>query len=320
MIYTHQMSSVFLFITTFLTTLAYSTSTSDTPTRSGTTITIDFDVPRYGGMCVSVDEADTVKFVWDEYHNLHRMPNEESYQQCDFSSATKLADAVPNPTGVSIPRHQGQGISTDVMFFSCSKICDSNDHKVRVCVGGSQGENDACLEASECTLDRTHDMRTKTTPTPPMEREYVQGGMLCRPKNSDGYASWTKVDTPQSCQEKCNADGAKCGAWEFEHHTGDDRECELHEKLVISMNETSLTGKCQFPENDNDLLGYRCCWILKNDVLDVPTDDVSMDDVPMDNPFEDEKTPNKASSSNCITLKILQLSYTVLGYACILIL
>merc|ERR1719199_988040 len=51
---------------------------------------MDFDVPRGGPRCVRAYVGDSVKFHWDEYHNLKKMPNESSYDSCTFSGATEL--------------------------------------------------------------------------------------------------------------------------------------------------------------------------------------------------------------------------------------
>ena len=77
-------------------------------------------------------------------------------------------------------------------------------------------------------------------------RTYVAVGRVCRPKNGDGYSIESGIDTPQSCQQKCDDDSAKCGAWEYEDHDADNKECELH---------------------------YRCCWIAE-DIADLQNNDV----------------------------------------------
>ena len=73
--------------------------------------------------------------------------------------------------------------------------------------------------------------------------QYIATGRVCRPKNNDGYSRESGVDTPQSCQQKCNDDSARCGAWEFEDHDMDNKECELHERDVISYQDTKEMGE-----------------------------------------------------------------------------
>ena len=70
-----------------------------------------------------------------EWHNLHELPSYEAYSSCDFSSATQLASAAPNPNGVSVDV-SGPGDR----YFSCSKICASHGHKVHVCVASTVAE------------------------------------------------------------------------------------------------------------------------------------------------------------------------------------
>ncbi|CAD7954628.1 unnamed protein product [Amoebophrya sp. A120] len=98
-------------------------------------IRVDFDVPRYGPRCVEASLGDSVTFHWDEHHNLHHLASENDYRFCNFAAATKLANAGPNPRGVTV----GPWTTAGDRFYSCSKICSTNGHKVRVCV------------ATECT-------------------------------------------------------------------------------------------------------------------------------------------------------------------------
>ena len=58
-------------------------------------------------------------------------------------------------------------------------------------------------------------------------REYAEVGAVCRPKNGDGYVTVTAEGGPPECRALCDAD-EKCGAWEFENHAADYKECELH--------------------------------------------------------------------------------------------
>ena len=144
--------------------VAVFTRSTNPAKRSGSSITFDFDAPRSGEVCIAVDNSDTIKFVWKGNHNLYRMPDAKSFRSCNFSGATELANAMPNPTGRIVSRGCASSSSScnSVLFFACSKICASNGHRVRVCVGGNFGETSACLEASDCTSVRTHDMRTKS--------------------------------------------------------------------------------------------------------------------------------------------------------------
>jgi len=107
------------------------------PPCAAATVNVDFDAPRRGPMCVSAAVGDQLKFSWDEYHNLHEMPDRASYDECKFGAATELAPAAPNPEGVVVELP-----STGTRFFACSKICASNGHKVKVCV--SSGAAQAC--------------------------------------------------------------------------------------------------------------------------------------------------------------------------------
>ena len=92
-------------------------------------IEVNFDEPRYGAVCYRARTGDQVKFYWSEYHNLHEMTGRAAYDSCSFSWATKLADAGPRPSGITVD------VSTSSeLFFACSKICSSNDHKVHICV------------------------------------------------------------------------------------------------------------------------------------------------------------------------------------------
>lgn len=224
-------------------------------TRDAAVVLIDFDFPRQGPICVSVDSSDTVRFIWKEYHDLHKM-NEDAYDACDFSNAILIEPAAPNPRGSTVP--------TEDSFFSCSKICASNGHKTRLCVGGTHDELNACNTAEECEAGRRYDVRSGLA----LPREYAPVGRVCRPKNGDGYALFTGLDDPNSCRDRCEADAVNCGAWEFENYAGDDRECELHERSVVSVQATRDMGDCQITEDG--VLGYRCCWILKQILDDKP--------------------------------------------------
>ena len=101
------------------------------------TIEVNFDEPRQGPICYAADAGDAIKFVWHEQHNLHRMPDRASYEACSFGSAERLANAGPN-AGVVVDFD-----GTDA-YFSCSKICASNGHKVRVCLNGESSCSSCC--------------------------------------------------------------------------------------------------------------------------------------------------------------------------------
>mmetsp|Transcript_53828 Transcript_53828/g.58367 ORF Transcript_53828/g.58367 Transcript_53828/m.58367 type:complete len:390 (-) Transcript_53828:2951-4120(-) len=285
---------------------------SDISENENGIVSIDFDVPRYGPICISIDENDIIEFVWNEYHNLHFLPNEKSYVECDFSEAIPLVpEGRPNPSGYMIEASIASSTqttnpviasteiyndifatsNTTIRYFSCSKICSSNGHKVKVCAGGFSGQRNECYNTDDCTENRTVDVRTRMqslisngnniSVTPKPKREYVPVGRVCRPKNDDGYSILSGIDTPQSCQQKCDNDAPKCGAWEFENYDGgDNRECELHESNVISYDETIDMGDCEKRGIENitdDLLEeelgevyYRCCWITK-EIVDLQT-------------------------------------------------
>ena len=94
----------------------------------------------------------------------------------------------------------------------------------------------------------------------PSARVYIPSGKVCRPKNYDGYELFTGVDTPESCRDRCNSEPDKCGAYEFENYSLDNRECELHERSIISYQDTLKQGECELGIQG----AYRCCWILEN--------------------------------------------------------
>lgn len=127
---------------------------------------------------------------------------------------------------------------------------------MKICRGGKFGERSECDTTAECPPDRTVDVRTGP-------REYVPVGKVCRPKNGDGYSITSGVDTPESCRKKCDDDATKCGAWEFEEHDFDNKECELHEIDVVSYQETMAMGDCEIA-NTTGNGDYRCCWIAKD--------------------------------------------------------
>jgi len=120
--------------------------------------------------------------------------------------------------------------------------------------------------------------------------QYIATGKVCRPKNNDGYSRVSGVDTPQSCRQKCDDDSDKCGAWEFEDHDMDNKECELHERNIISYQDTKDMGECQVP--DDGIVGdYRCCWIAK-DVVDLQSTAI-----------DDNEESNSNESSTFITIE-----------------
>lgn len=311
-------------------------STAATSTSATSLVHIDYDAPRYGPLCLSVDAVDTLEFVWQEYHNLHQLLDATAYETCDFSAAIPwVPQGQPRPAGYQIApvasiqtAAMAMAVSdhndtvTGVRYFSCSKICARNGHKVKICTGGHFGENNACSLAIECTEDRTSDLRRRQlphalqpdgqpvlVPAVPVpvrpRRTYSPVGTVCRPKNSDGYAIESGIDTPESCQQKCDQDAPKCGAWEFENHDVDHRECELHEATIISYHETLTMGACDLPPSsslsslsatnsslddiDDEIAflqhDYRCCWILQ-DVIDEQQQQASDDDD--EEPIEDQ--------------------------------
>eukprot|EP00746_Dinoflagellata_sp_MGD_P000572 gnl/MRDRNA2_/MRDRNA2_101026_c0_seq1.p1 gnl/MRDRNA2_/MRDRNA2_101026_c0~~gnl/MRDRNA2_/MRDRNA2_101026_c0_seq1.p1 ORF type:complete len:170 (-),score=17.06 gnl/MRDRNA2_/MRDRNA2_101026_c0_seq1:48-557(-) len=119
--------------------------------KSRKTVNIDIDVPRSGPVCVLIETGATVRFHWDQQHNLYELNSEASYQQCNFQSASKLAGAGPREDGLSIV----VGNAPEDRFFACSKICSRNGHKVRLCIRkageGGQIDRGSC-SCSEGTL------------------------------------------------------------------------------------------------------------------------------------------------------------------------
>lgn len=225
-------------------------------------VSIDFDVPRNGPLCISVDEGATLKIAWEEYHNLHILKDATAFENCDFAEAMALvAEGMPFPDGITFSEATeqiGNQIINTPSYYACSKICASNGHKVKVCRGGTFGQANECSETTECSSDRTLDVRRTLG-----SREYLPVGKVCRPKNGDGYSITSGVDTPESCQEKCDDEASKCGAWEFEDHDLDNKECELHEVDIVSYEETLAMGDCERTRTTGDKDYYRCCWIAR---------------------------------------------------------
>ena len=151
-----------------------------------TMITINYDAARTGPICVSMDNnnnnnnnnndssSSRLQLVWKENHNLYQLPNEISFRNCDFSNATLLQKAGPNPTGYMVKMNNmttttmttTSSIMTttnQVYYFACSKLCASNGHKVQVCVGNNGQENNITAVATntknECSAARTYDLR-----------------------------------------------------------------------------------------------------------------------------------------------------------------
>ena len=58
-------------------------------------VDVDFDRPRKGPVCVHAVAGDTLDFHWDEWHNLHELPDYDSFTKCDFAEAVMLAQAKP---------------------------------------------------------------------------------------------------------------------------------------------------------------------------------------------------------------------------------
>ena len=110
---------------------------------SSATIGIDYDRPRSGPLCVAAAVGDVLKFSWKELHNLNELTDRNSYDQCVFSGAQKLADAKPN-AGVIVELP-----TAGTRYFACSKICASNGHKVKVCVLENGGSGCDCPEGTQ---------------------------------------------------------------------------------------------------------------------------------------------------------------------------
>ena len=135
----------------------------------------------------------------------------------------------------------------DLAFVACSSVSEERRRWEYVDEAGAvlrEGPSGPSCSGRE----------TLTTP-----RQYVPVGKVCRPKNNDGYKIWSGVDTPESCQAKCEAEADVCGAWEYENHSFDNKECELHEASVVSVEQTRAQGECELTEGG--ALGYRCCWV-----------------------------------------------------------
>lgn len=79
-----------------------SSNNNNNNNNSKSIISLNYDAARTGPICVSMDgnNNDTaLQFRWKENHNLYQLPTENSFQNCDFSKATLLQKAGPNPTG-----------------------------------------------------------------------------------------------------------------------------------------------------------------------------------------------------------------------------
>eukprot|EP00929_Paragymnodinium_shiwhaense_P081216 TRINITY_DN42447_c0_g1_i1.p1 TRINITY_DN42447_c0_g1~~TRINITY_DN42447_c0_g1_i1.p1 ORF type:complete len:163 (+),score=8.38 TRINITY_DN42447_c0_g1_i1:41-529(+) len=92
-------------------------------------VSIDFDVPRSGPICLPADVGTTAVFHWSEAHNLNELTSKQAYDRCSFTGSQVLAGEGRNAgVKVSLP-------SAGSRYFACSKICGSNGHKVKICVG-----------------------------------------------------------------------------------------------------------------------------------------------------------------------------------------
>lgn len=80
--------------------------------------------------CLRVRVGDRVTLHWSDAHNLHELLTEADYSSCSFGSAELLASAGSNRAGLTV----GPFARAEDRFFACSKICRSQDHKLRVCV------------------------------------------------------------------------------------------------------------------------------------------------------------------------------------------
>lgn len=64
---------------------------------------INYDEPRGGAICYKANPSDTLKFYWDEYHNLKELVDKAAYDSCNFSGATNhQSKGEPNPGGTFI--------------------------------------------------------------------------------------------------------------------------------------------------------------------------------------------------------------------------
>ena len=123
-------------------------------------VLIDFDEPRYGPVCVHAVAGDTLKFQWDEWHNLHELPDYDAYEGCDFEDAVVLAGAAPN-AGVYVDATQPGDL-----YFSCSKICASHGHKVHVCVAPDTNSTCECDEPVPTPRPTGPTLRPSYSPAP----------------------------------------------------------------------------------------------------------------------------------------------------------
>ena len=102
-------------------------------------IEVNFDEPRQGPICYAANAGAQIKFSWHEQHNLHRLPDRSAYESCTFGSAQRLASAGPKPDGIVV-----QFVGRHDEYYSCSKICASNGHKVRICLNGTYACGGCC--------------------------------------------------------------------------------------------------------------------------------------------------------------------------------
>lgn len=119
---------------------------STTSTTHAVERSFDYDKPRGGPHCLRILAGDTVKLHWDEYHDLHKLNSENAYRDCNFNNAPKLKSANPNEGGHVVgPFSAGQ-----TAYYSCSKICRSNGHKVKICAMTADQYNSDAESACPC--------------------------------------------------------------------------------------------------------------------------------------------------------------------------
>mmetsp|Transcript_15113 Transcript_15113/g.45123 ORF Transcript_15113/g.45123 Transcript_15113/m.45123 type:complete len:202 (-) Transcript_15113:18-623(-) len=145
-------------------------------------------------------------------------------------------------------------------------------------------------------------------------REYAPVGAVCRPKNNDGYITVVAEGGPSECRGLCDADDV-CGAYEFENHSADYKECELHEATVVDPVTTAAQGPCEL-DDEND---YRCCFVLAS-LLAEPTPAPSLQppapEVPTPAPTTDggsKKKKKSESQTASIVAAVLVTLFVVAG-------
>mmetsp|Transcript_82088 Transcript_82088/g.145519 ORF Transcript_82088/g.145519 Transcript_82088/m.145519 type:complete len:157 (+) Transcript_82088:92-562(+) len=124
-------------------------------------LTVNFDAPRDGPVCCSAVVGDTAVFRWEEQHNLHKLASASAYSGCGFNEAERLTSTGPNDG------HSVKLSSAGDHYFACNKICSSNGHKVKICVGDGAKPDCPCPEGrffdgDACGANRLHGLRASS--------------------------------------------------------------------------------------------------------------------------------------------------------------